>query len=101
MEYYEKLKGYHLRNEEHWERAALLTAWIVNVCGLGLGTLKRRISPQQILGIKVVSEEKTKDTRKDYEALKKKHEHLHKKLFADQKKELEQASKDIKKEIKK
>lgn len=32
--------------------------------------------------------------------MKKKHAHLHKKLFADQQKKLEQASKDINKEIK-
>jgi len=39
------------------------------------------------------------EDRKGYEALKKQHEHLHKKLFADQQKELQRASKDIKKEI--
>ena len=94
------LKGYQLKDEEHWHRAALLTAWIVNVCGLGLGSLKRRVSPSQLLGIKVVSAEKRKEDRKGYEAMKKKHEHLHKKLFAAQQKELEKASKDIKKEIK-
>lgn len=71
------------------------------MCGLGLGSLKRRISPNQLLGIKVVSAEKTKEERKAYEAMKKKHEHLHKKLFADQQKELETASKSIKQEIKK
>lgn len=32
--------------------------------------------------------------------MKKEHKHLHKKLFATQQKELEKASKDIKKEIK-
>ena len=94
------LKGYQLKDEEYWHRAALLTAWIVNVCGLGLGSLKRRVSPSQLLGIKVVSAEKRKEDRKGYEAMKKKHEHLHKKLFAAQQKELEKASKDIKKEIK-
>ena len=70
------------------------------MCGLGLGSLKRRISPSQLLGIKIVSAEKRKEDRKGYEAMKKKHEHLHKKLFAAQQKELETASKDIKKEIK-
>lgn len=92
------LKGYQICDEEHWHRAALLTAWIVNVCGLGLGSLKRRVSPDQILGIKVSAEQRKED-RKGYEALKKKHEHLHKKFWADKQKELEKATKDIKKEI--
>lgn len=67
-----------------------MTQHIMNVCGLGLGSLKRRVTLKGLLDAiplfaeKRIHKEEIKYTRTDYEDIKKKHAALHKKIWEEQ-----------------
>lgn len=67
-----------------------MTTHLMNVIGLGLGSLKRRVTLKGMLdSVPIFAEkrihiEERKYSRADYEEIKKKHAALHKKIWEEQ-----------------
>jgi len=74
-----------------WIRDAWKTAHLMNVIGLGLGSLKRPVDPLNLLiHLELFKDIKklkaSRMTRRDYETLRDEHKALHKKIFEEQQK---------------
>lgn len=71
-------------------RVGWMTQHLMNVFGLGLGSLKRRVTLKQLLDTvplfaeKQIQKTEVKYTRADYEDIKKKHAALHKQIWEEQ-----------------
>jgi len=93
-EYDRAVRGFEIKEKNEWIRIAWMTEKIVNVCGLGLGSLKRRVTLKGLLDqIPLFAETRIqgsgkKYTRADYEEIKSKHAALHRKIWEEKQRRL-------------
>jgi hypothetical protein len=90
-EYDRAVRGYEIKEKNEWIKFAWMTQNIMNVCGMGLGSLRRRVTLRRLLdSIPLFAEERIQEkekityTRADYEEIKRKHAALHRKIYEEQ-----------------